>query len=353
MASSRRQIRTFLNPLEGPECPWRPDPSKDVLTWRMEADKHYNDCWNRMLLLLVSPEKIKDKPALILDLLLKAGLIERMTSKQLAGELSITSTGFQFLLLDSFRQAWILLKQYIARDDGKRKRLIEFVFQPGQVLQVLEKEELFVDDMHQLGLLHRKEAHYCLSSLALSLTIDPLVSGSPSAGTPSSISTNGFIILETNYKLYAYTTSPLQLDILALFVHVRGMLPNMLYGIVTRDSIKSALNRGIKAKQIIDYLTVNAHPRMLQSENGGNIDRTTILPHTIIDQMYIWESEMDRLHAATSYLYTDFATQGDFEDAVKFAGTDVLYANSETRRLVIRQEGNERVKEYVKGFRTR
>ena len=213
----QKQIRTFLNPVEGPECPWKSDLSKDVFAWRVEADKHYNVCWNRMLLLLVSPEKIRDKPALILDLLLKAGLIERMTSKQLAGELSITSTGFQFLLLDSFRQAWILLKQYIANDDGKRKRLIEFVFEPGQVLQVLEKEKLFVDDMHQLGLLHRKEAHYCLSSLALSLTIDPLVSGSPSASTSSSISTNGFILLETNYKVYAYTTSPLQLDILAYF----------------------------------------------------------------------------------------------------------------------------------------
>ena len=42
-------------------------------------------------------------------------------------------------------------------------------------------------------------------------------------------------------------------------------------------------------------------PGCYSPDDGGNIDRTTILPHTIIDQLLIWESEMDRLHAATSF----------------------------------------------------
>jgi len=61
---------------------------------------------------------------------------------------------------------------------------------------------------------------------------------------------NGFIILETNSRLYAYTDSPLQISVLNLFVALKARFANMVVGVITRNSIRGALNHGITADQV-------------------------------------------------------------------------------------------------------
>ena len=60
----------------------------------------------------------------------------------------------------------------------------------------------------------------------------------------------GYIIVETNYKVYAYTSSELQIALLSLFVHLQYRLPNLAVGLVTRESVRSALINGITAEQV-------------------------------------------------------------------------------------------------------
>jgi transcription initiation factor TFIIH subunit 4 len=80
----------------------------------------------------------------------------------------------------------------------------------------------------------------------------------------------GFIVLETNYRLYAYTGSlfpmytvvkknanaddadnPLQTAVLNLFVSLKYRFPNLVVGSITRDSVKKALANGITAQQVL------------------------------------------------------------------------------------------------------
>jgi transcription initiation factor TFIIH subunit 4 len=100
----------------------------------------------------------------------------------------------------------------------------------------------------------------------------------------------GFLVLETNYRLYAYTSAsevfllsrfgaemlkgivcvcvsvrtgnPLQIAVLNLFATLRSRFPNFVVGMITRESVKQALANGIQAEQIVSYLTVHAHPQM-------------------------------------------------------------------------------------------
>lgn len=114
----------------------------------------------------------------------------------------------------------------------------------------------------------------------------------------TSAQNQGFIILETNYRIYAYTGSldrcpgsarpdlrldnPLQTAVLNLFVTLKSRYPNLVVGAITRDSVKKALANGITADQvrpkvmllaatplirkfepqIISYLTTHAHAQM-------------------------------------------------------------------------------------------
>ena len=47
----------------------------------------------------------------------------------------------------------------------------------------------------------------------------------------------GFIVVETNYRVYAYTASALQAAILRLFCRCECVLPNLFVGVLTRDSV--------------------------------------------------------------------------------------------------------------------
>lgn len=87
-----------------------------------------------------------------------------------------------------------------------------------------------------------------------------------SAGEPSD-STQGFIVLETNYHLYAYTSTldvnqllffvdlsmqgnPLQIAVLNLFASFKVRFSNLIVGTLNRDSVKKALANGITADQV-------------------------------------------------------------------------------------------------------
>lgn len=62
--------------------------------------------------------------------------------------------------------------------------------------------------------------------------------------------------METNFRLYAYTSSDLQRSILQLFSKLEYQLPNLYVGTITRDSIGSALEGGLTAEVVISYLQV-------------------------------------------------------------------------------------------------
>jgi transcription initiation factor TFIIH subunit 4 len=72
----------------------------------------------------------------------------------------------------------------------------------------------------------------------------------------------GYIIVETNYRVYAYTESKLHISLLALFTELLYRFPNLTVGVITRDSIRQALRGGITARQIISYLEQHAHPKV-------------------------------------------------------------------------------------------
>jgi hypothetical protein len=63
-------------------------------------------------------------------------------------------------------------------------------------------------------------------------------------------------------RVYAYTTSPVLQSILRIFVRCDALLPNLFVGTLTRESVKSALEVGISAQQIVGFLRQHAHPRI-------------------------------------------------------------------------------------------
>lgn len=278
--------------------------------------------WETILHYMVSSGSGQNptKPSVrVLFLLQRSGLMTTVGQ----GPLQITSAGFQFLLHSPHEQLWELLLQYLHLTEERQMDLVDvlgflFMLSTMELGREYSTERLsktqtaMLEDLVDYGLIWRRKPSskgFHPTRLATTLT-------SSSPPLPSSIGNRsgpqeGFIVLETNYRIYAYTDNPLQTAILNLFVSLKYRFPNLVVGAITRDSVKKALLNGISADQIISYLMSHAHPQMRKNN--------PLLPVTVQDQIRLWELEKNRLKSQEGYLYTSFASQADYDFVLNYA----------------------------------
>ena len=118
------------------------------------------------------------------------------------------------------------------------------------------------------------------------------------------------MIVETNYRVYAYTSSPLKQAILRLFMRAEVLLANLLVGTITRESVVSALDSGITADQIIGYLTQHAHKRVL--------GRMPIVPDVVSDSIRLWQRELRRMETDEAVWYRNFESPALYKQVTAF-----------------------------------
>ncbi|KAG6891050.1 hypothetical protein C0995_014138 [Termitomyces sp. Mi166 len=286
----------------------------------------------------------------VLYLLQRSGL---MVSHR-GSPLQITSIGFQFLLHSPHDQLWALLLQYLdmaevcyhsaigLRSDfsapqQRQMDLVEvlnflFMLSTMQLGREYSTEKLgisqnaMLEDLRDYGLIwQRRPSSKRFSPTRLSTT---LTSSSPPLPTATGTGTgaqDGFIVLETNYRIYAYTDNPLRTAVLNLFVSLKYRFPNLVVGSITRDSVKKALNNGITA------------------------DQNPLLPVTVQDQIRLWELERNRLKSSEGYLYTSFTSQADYELVLGYAKEldVVLWENANKRCFFGRIEGHANIRGFI------
>ncbi|KAL4676323.1 hypothetical protein H8959_010468 [Pygathrix nigripes] len=280
------------------------------------------------------------------QLLSQAGL---MKSTEPGEPPCITSAGFQFLLLDTPAQLWYFMLQYLQTAQSRGMDLVEilsFLFQLSfstlgkdySVEGMSDSLLNFLQHLREFGLVFqrkRKSRRYYPTRLAINLS-----SGVSGAG--GTVHQPGFIVVETNYRLYAYTESELQIALIALFSEMLYRFPNMVVAQVTRESVQQAIASGITAQQIIHFLRTRAHPVMLK--------QTPVLPPTITDQIRLWELERDRLRFTEGVLYNQFLSQVDFELLLAHARElgVLVFENSAKRLMVVTPAGHSDVKRFWK-----
>ena len=145
-----------------------------------------------------------------------------------------------------------------------------------------------------------------LASSSSSAAASSGAGGRPSGG--GGTGTAGFVIVETNFKVYAYTTSRLQMAIIKVFARPDYRLPNLFVGALTRESVGAALSYGVTADQVIHYLTTHAHPHVAS--------RPSPVPSTVADQVRLWAADAERLECFDATLYDDFPSEEAFQAAL-------------------------------------
>lgn len=320
--------------------------------------EYHSTKWETMLHFLVrsadtdmiASTKSQSLSPAILELLVRSRLLGRQNN--------ITSEGFQFLLQPRYVQIWTLLLHYLhhaAALDVDPIDILNFLFRlstlelgSGQSVETLPvAQKRLVNELAELGVVYlHNNVFYAtveLSNEQLGL-YEPDTSTTPSSNSatsllaPQKLSAQGFIIMETNYRVYAYTSSPLQISILALFCSLKARFANLVVGRLTRHSARKALQSGISADQIIQYLSSN--------HKGGN------LPPMIIDQIKLWQLEMDRFTQVEGVLFKDFTSIREYT-AVSAYASDIgalLWKSDKTRMFFVDEKSAQDVSTFVAAF---
>ncbi|XP_071657080.1 general transcription factor IIH subunit 4 isoform X4 [Patagioenas fasciata] len=267
-------------------------------------DRYAEERWEVILHFMVgSPSAAVSQD--LAQLLVQAGLM-----RSEGGDAPcITSAGFQFLLLDTPAQLWYFILQYLQGAEARGMDLVEilsFLFQLSfstlgkdySTESMSESLLTFLQHLREFGLVFqrkRKSRRFYPTRLAIALA-------SGTSGCPPEPDARGFVVVETNYRIYAYTDSELQVALIALFSELLYRFPNLVVAQVTRDSVQAAIANGITADQIIHFLRTRAHPVMAK--------QSPVLPPTITDQIRLWELERDRLRFTEGVLYNQSLSPG-------------------------------------------
>ncbi|KAI8109059.1 hypothetical protein M9435_005475 [Picochlorum sp. BPE23] len=325
-------------------------PNQDVV------DAYAWDQWERVLLFAIGTgdETMEDGAAGLVGaggLDLKAIMISSgLIAEKEKGFYCITQTGFRFLLSDTHTQVWGILQEYIKHAESFRSSdlfdmLIEFILQLGFQRDCMSMQEFSPEkkeissDLCRLGLLYpfqkgqrRDDVYLVPTRLAVML----------SSRSDASVREDGFVIVETNYRVYAYTSSPLKQSILRLFVRCDVLLPNLFVGTITRDSVMSALESGVTSEQIIGYLTEHAHKKT-QS-------RIPIVPGVVTDQIRLWQKEIQRMETFAAVLYKNFETEALYKDIAVFTEKigAMVFADDSKQEIVAVSSFHEQIREKIK-----
>ncbi|PLB37279.1 TFIIH/NER complex subunit TFB2 [Aspergillus candidus] len=289
--------------------------------------------------------------------LLQAGHLVEVRDRRV----EITQDGFAFVLQDVSTQVWHILILYVESAEAIGMDSVEvlsflFLLSSLELGKSYEKRNLTsnqlrtLTDLTDFGIVYQdstEASHFYPTRLATTLTSDSSTLSNPIAGSltgPTGTSSGGskaatgFIIIETNYRLYAYTSSPLQISLIALFTTLKYRFPNLLTGKITRQSIRRAIEMGITADQIISYLSTHAHPQMRKynasraTSNQAGIP--SVLPPTVVDQIRLWQLERDRVKATPGFLFKDFVSLSEYEAPCRYAEEiGVLVWKSHKKRM--------------------
>ncbi|XP_013137381.1 PREDICTED: RNA polymerase II transcription factor B subunit 2 isoform X1 [Papilio polytes] len=336
-------------------------------------DSYALERWECVLHYMVGSTQTEGISADAVRILLHAGLMTRDAED---GSAVITRAGFQFLLLSTAKQVWLFLQHYLHTAEKRSLSAAEclaFLYQLS--FSTLGKDYstegmsnnmlVFLQHLREFGLVYqrkRKAGRFYPTRLALNITCvregsappaappaPPAPGARGAAGAGGAAGARGYIVVETNYRVYAYTQTSLQVALLGLFTELLYRFPNLVVGVVTRESVRQALRGGITADQIIRYLQQHAHPQMLQAHSAHS-PLPTLLPPTVVDQVRLWQAERNRFSYTEGVVYNQFLSQADFALVREYArAQSVLVWHSErTRTVIVTRAGHDAVRKYWK-----
>ena len=351
----RRGLAGFLGAQS--QTPWKDDVLLKEGDEHQSLDtimQHMHGCWDAVLEYLLAKELGMDRAAINLNEEFKPIMLDpdvKLLRRVGKTREEVTERGFEFMLRSVDMQVWEFIGYYLRKPHDTEEKLrekeemIDFLYRlsccrvgdyyPRAALT--EGQRRLLPRFFNLGLifLAPKSKRFYPTPLGVNLMAVGLGVGE-AASSESPSHTEMRIIVQTNLKLIAYTTSKLHTGMLLLFSEIRVRLPNMVVCEITRQSIKKAVSTGVTGAQIKQFLVSHAHPVLA--------GRTHVIPENVSDRITLWESESTRVsfdHAIMLSLKDEDLTDAEFAALLDYARREhagaLLWFSEAAHTLVVRK----------------
>lgn len=383
--------QSLLYPME----PWSLILHKNDLSikkpTREELDNYSTNKWNEILSYIVNLIPLSSFPTNILYIFVKRTNImtEGITSNGKKGMI-ITAKGYEFMLKDYLGQVWDFVLETIKYSKSQEESLsLLFMlsyctFGRGYPLDALTKiQRQLIFEFSQVGIIYLESyqaTHFYPTRIALNMifgNIDMLQNNSSIPVPDSTISFNMNnnsnysnnlptineeeeennlqalkIIIETNNQVIAYLTNDIHFAMLQLFIDIQIRMPNMIIGKITKEKARQAFKIGITVIQIIDFLTLHAHPKVRY--------RNPIIPENVTDQLTIWEAENHLIQTQEAIIVDLYEIFDDFPrseyqilvDNLQHSNNVLLWRNDEKMLLGVTIDGFSMIQSYIDSHRS-
>lgn len=249
----------------------------------------------------------------------------------------LTPQGFRFVLNDRQHQLWALLIAYLqqAREESIGQRCVDGSQGPLQFLLSLSEANVgqavtpttasspklgFIRFLVDIGVLWTRHvatadvrarggaeaplatpAALALFRRDVALTLSRSLAGGPvpHAEHGEALEEGQGIIVESNFKVYAYTSGHLHATLLGLFCKMVTRLPNLVVAHLTAEPALQAMKRGICVDNMVRYLESSAHPRALKRLREG----ASVVPANVRNQLEVWEASRSRTSSSEGVLF--------------------------------------------------
>lgn len=242
----------------------------------------------------------------------------------------LTPAGFRFVLDDRQHQLWSLVLAHLAHAKELSKHLPHKEGYLGALRLILSFSEMKAGDtLHLLSptAMEKELVRLCLDlGILKGSTLTPagvaLFDREAAQALSRSLVGNAAtsqgcgqeeqgIVVESNFKVYAYTSGALHKELLGHFCKiVEQRSPDSLCAHLTVETAMAAMKKGICAANMVRYLESAAHPRALKRlrEEGGSI-----VPPNVRNQLEVWESSRSRTKSTRAVLWEWLPDEWDAE----------------------------------------
>lgn len=102
-----------------------------------------------------------------------------------------------------------------------------------------------------------------------------------------------YLIIESNFKIYAYTENNFEKSMLEFLCDIEYIFPTFIVGNITRSSIRRALKKGASSQSILKFFSLHANNLMDYKSLFNGIVYN--IPENVAQQIIIWEEEKNAI----------------------------------------------------------
>ncbi|EZG63419.1 transcription factor Tfb2 [Gregarina niphandrodes] len=113
------------------------------------------------------------------------------------------------------------------------------------------------------------------------------------------------VIVESNFRVFCYYPDALQACIIASICDVKMVTPILVVAMLTRESATRRLMEGLKAEQIIKFLSSHAHPLVVNKflSQDRTAPKMVSLPENVHNQLILWEDQLSAVSQTNAVIF--------------------------------------------------